>query len=71
MAVTVIAIVLGLAISAACIGIPQLVRKRRQRTDDNDTEAYLKETGRSAQEIAEDNAAVESQQNDDAQDHIS
>jgi hypothetical protein len=58
--------VLGLLIGAACIGIPQLVRKRRQRPDDADTEAYLKETHRSAQDIAQSNAALQSQQKDDA-----
>lgn len=54
--------VLGLLIGAACLGIPQLVRKRRQRPDDADTEAYLKETHRSARDIAQSNAALRSQQ---------
>ncbi len=57
--------VLGLLIGAACIGIPQLVRKRRQRPDD-DTKAYLKETGRSARDIAQGNTALESRQKNDA-----
>lgn len=57
---------LGLLIGVACIGIPQLVRKRRQRPDDDDTKAYLKETGRSAREIAQGNAALESRQKNDA-----
>jgi hypothetical protein len=57
MNVTIIAIVLGLLISAACIGIPQLVRIRSQRPDDDDTQAYLKKTGRSAQDVAQGNAA--------------
>ncbi len=52
-----IAIVLGLLISAACLGIPQFVRLRNQRLDDDDTQAYLKEVGRSAQEVAQGNAA--------------
>lgn len=58
--------ILGLLIGAACIGIPQLVRKRRQRPDDADTEAYLKETHRSARDIAQSNAALQSQQKNDA-----
>jgi hypothetical protein len=58
--------VLGFLIGVACIGIPQLVRKRRQRPDDDDTEAYLKKTGRSARDIAQGNAAVESRQDSDA-----
>jgi hypothetical protein len=59
--------IIGFLIGLACIGIPQLIRKRRQRPDDVDTQAYLKETGRSAQEIARDNAALESQQENDPQ----
>jgi hypothetical protein len=55
--IVVIAIVLGLVISAACIGIPQLVRKRNQQPDD-DSRGYLKQTGRSAADIARENAAV-------------
>lgn len=57
--------ILGFLIGVACIGIPMLVRKRRQRPND-DTRAYLKETGRSARDIAESNAALESQQEKDA-----
>jgi len=55
--VTVIAIALGLVISAACIGIPQLVRIRSQQTDD-DSQDYLRQTGRSSTEIAQENAVV-------------
>lgn len=58
--------VLGLLIGVACIGIPQLVRKRRQRPADDDTKAYLKETGRTPREIAQGNAALESRQENDA-----
>ncbi len=58
--------VVGLLLGGAAIGIPQLVRKRRQRGGDDDTEAYLKETGRSAQDIERGNAALESRQMDDA-----
>ncbi len=67
MKVPLIDAILGFLIAAACIGIPQLVRKRRQRTDDNDTEAYLKETGRSAGEIARENAALRLRQQGDVQ----
>jgi hypothetical protein len=55
--------VLGLLIAAACIGLPQWVRKRRQRPDD-DTQAYLKEVGRSARDIAHGNAAELQQENE-------
>lgn len=54
-AVTILASVLGLLIAAACISIPQLVRIRSQQLED-DGQAYLKETGRSAQDIAQSNA---------------
>jgi hypothetical protein len=65
MTVAIIAAVLGVVIAAAAIGIPQLVRIRHQRSDD-DTRAYLQQTGRSAQDIAQGNAAVrkEQQEND-------
>jgi hypothetical protein len=56
---------LGVLIGAVCIGLPRLVRKRRQRPDDDDTQAYLKETGRSARDIAQDNAALRSRQQND------
>jgi hypothetical protein len=59
--------IIGFLIGVACIGIPQLIRKRRQRPDDDDTQAYLKETGRSVQDIAQENAALESQQESDPQ----
>jgi hypothetical protein len=53
--------VLGLVLGAAAIGIPQLVRIRHQRPDD-DTQAYLKATGRSAQDIAQGNAQMRQRQ---------
>ncbi len=65
MTIAIIAAVAGVLIAAAAIGIPQLVRIRHQRGDD-DTAEYLKETGRSAGDIAEGNAEVREQQEDDA-----
>ncbi|HTZ30698.1 MAG TPA: hypothetical protein VMC83_42310 [Streptosporangiaceae bacterium] len=59
--------VLGLLIGAACLSIPQLVRIHRQRPDYTDTDAYLKQTGRSVQRIAQENATLLSRQKDDAQ----
>jgi hypothetical protein len=64
MADAIFAAALGAVIAAACIGIPQLVRVRHQRPDD-DTRAYLKETGRSARDIADGNAAVRERQQDE------
>jgi hypothetical protein len=63
-AIGIFAAVLGLVIAAAAIGIPQLVRIRHQRPDD-DTQAYLKQTGRTAEEIAAGNAAVRVRQQSD------
>ncbi len=63
MATGILAAALGLVIAVACISIPQLVRKRHTHPDnDDDTQAYLKETGQTARDIAERNAALRTQQ---------
>jgi hypothetical protein len=64
MADAIFAAVLGVLISAAALGIPQWVRIRHQRPDD-DTQAYLQQTGRTAGEIAQGNAMVRERQQDD------
>jgi hypothetical protein len=61
MTIAIIAAVLGALIATAAIGIPQLVRIRHQRPDD-DTRAYMQQTGRSAEDIAQGNAAVRKEQ---------
>ena len=61
MTIAILGGVIGLVLGAAALGIPQLVRIRHQRPDD-DTQAYLKETGRSPQDIAQDNARVRQRQ---------
>lgn len=64
MTIAIIGGVIGLVIGAAALGIPQLVRIRHQKSDDSDTQAYLKATGRSARDIAQGNAQMrEGQQN--------
>jgi hypothetical protein len=64
MAIAILGGAIGLVLGAAALGIPQLVRIRRQRPDDDDTQAYLKATGRSARDIAQGNARVrEGQEN--------
>jgi hypothetical protein len=68
MAEAIFAAILGALIAAAAIGIPQLVRIRHQRPDD-DTQAYLKQTGRSARDIAAGNAEVRIRQQREAQLH--
>ena len=57
MADAIFAAVLGVLISAAALGIPQWVRIRHQRPDD-DTHAYLQQTGLTARDIAQGNAAM-------------
>jgi hypothetical protein len=64
MTIAIIGGVIGLALGTAALGIPQIVRIRHQKPDDDDTQAYLKETGRSAQGIAQSNAQVREQQQD-------
>jgi hypothetical protein len=64
MAIAIIGGVIGLVLGAAALGIPQIVRIRHQRPDDDDTRAYLKATGRSAQDIAQSNARMREQQQD-------
>jgi hypothetical protein len=61
MAIAILGGVIGLLLGAAALGIPQLVRIRHQRPDDNG-QAYLKATGRSAQDIAQGNAQVRQRQ---------
>jgi hypothetical protein len=64
MAIAIIGGVIGLVLGAAALGIPQIVRIRHQRPDDDDTRAYLKATGRSVQDIAQSNARLREQQQD-------
>ena len=61
MADAIFAAVLGVLISAAALGIPQWVRMRHQRSDD-DTQAYLQQTGLTAQDIAQGNAVMRERQ---------
>jgi hypothetical protein len=66
MALPVLAAVLGVLISAAAISIPRLIARRNHPEDHADSQAYLKETGRSAEDIAHDNADQAFQQRNDA-----
>jgi hypothetical protein len=57
MTIAILALVLGLVIATAAIGIPRVVAIRKNDPEDHaDSTAYLRETGRSAQDIARDNA---------------
>ena len=56
---------LGLLLAGAAIGIPRVIAIRKNHPEDQtDSRAYMKETGRSAQDIAQSNAALQSQQKD-------
>jgi hypothetical protein len=64
MAIGVIAAVTGLIIAAACIELPRLASRHNDPYSHADAIAYEKQTGRSAEQIAQDNAAVLSQHAD-------
>ena len=66
MTIGILAAVLGLLLAAAAIIIPRLVNRRNDPEYDADTRAYQKETGRSARDIAQDNADQAFQQENGA-----
>jgi hypothetical protein len=69
MTVGILAAVLGLLLATAAIVIPRLVNRRNDPEFDADSRAYLKETARSARDIAQGNADLESQRENDAGTH--
>ncbi len=62
MVTAIVAAALGLLIGAACMVIPRVVARRNDPYSDADALAYEHETGRSAREIEQDNAAVKAHQ---------
>ena len=62
MAIGIFAAVLGLVIAVACIWIPRFVARRNDPYSRADALAYERETGRSATEIEQGNAAVRARQ---------
>jgi hypothetical protein len=66
MIIGILAAVLGLLLAAAAIGIPRLISRRNEPEDAADSRAYLKETGRSARDIARGDADQAVQQENDA-----
>ena len=56
MTIGILAAALGVLISAAAIIIPRIVNRGNNPQDHSDSLAYLKQTGRSAQDIARGNA---------------
>ncbi len=65
MTIGILAAVLGLLLAAAAIGIPRLISRRNDPEYAADSRAYLKETGRSARDIAQGNADQAAQQEND------
>ena len=62
MTIGILAAALGLLISAAAIIIPRIVNRGNNPEDHTDSLAYLKQTGRTAQDIARGNAGPAFQQ---------
>jgi hypothetical protein len=67
MTIPILAAVLGVLIATASITIPRLVARGNHPEDHADAHAYLQQTGRSAQDIVQGNAARALQQQNDAQ----
>ncbi len=66
MTIGILAAVLGLLLAIAAIWIPRLISRRNDPEYDADSQAYLKETGRSARDVAQGNADEAFQQESDA-----
>ena len=66
MAIGILAAVLGVLISAVAIIVPRMVNRGNNPQDHTDSLAYLKQTGRSAEDIARGNAGLAFQQKSDA-----
>ncbi|HTZ91703.1 MAG TPA: hypothetical protein VMB74_04860 [Streptosporangiaceae bacterium] len=68
MAIGIFAAVLGVLIAAACIVLPRMASRRNDPYNPADALAYEKETGRTAHEIEQGNAASRApQQNSSTQ----
>lgn len=67
MTIAIVAAAIGLLIGTAAIMIPRLVARRNDPYDNADARAYENETGRSAREIEQDNAAVQVRQQNRSQ----
>lgn len=67
MTIAIVAAAIGLLIGTSAIVIPRLVARKNDPYNDADALSYENETGRSAREIEEDNAAVRVRQQDGSQ----
>jgi hypothetical protein len=59
MAIGILAAVLGLLFGTAAIVIPRIVNRHNNPDDHSDSQAYLANTGRSAEEIAQGNRSLQ------------
>ena len=66
MAIGILAAVLGLLISTAAIIIPRVVARHNHPEDHADSQAYLANTGRSAEEVVQGNRSLQAQPDNDA-----
>jgi hypothetical protein len=62
MAIGILAAVLGLLFGTAAIVIPRMVNRHNNPDDHSDSQAYLANTGRSAEEIAQGNRSLQARQ---------
>jgi len=66
MAIGIFAAVLGLLFGTAAIIIPRMVSRHNHPEDHSDSQAYLANTGRSAEEIAQGNRSLLARPDNDA-----
>ena len=66
MLIGILAAVFGVLLAAAAIGIPRMVNRGNDPQDHADSHAYLKQTGRSAVDVAQGNADQAFQQENQA-----
>jgi hypothetical protein len=65
MAIGILAAVLGLLLGAAAIIIPRIMSRHNQPEDDAASRAYLANTGRSAEDIAQGNRSWQARKDAD------
>lgn len=66
MAIGILAAVLGLLLGTAAIVIPRIVNRHNNPDDHSDSLAYLANTGRSAEDIAQGNRSLQARPDSDA-----
>ena len=66
MAIGILAAVLGLLLGLAAIIIPRIVNRHNNPDDHSDSLAYLANTGRSAEDIAQGNRSLQARPGNDA-----